>query len=221
MAFLLDLHVDTVARLHHALAPVLAALDSGPVDAATVDSLVLATKPDATPLHYEVLIRRDLLDIASTEGPATAHGANPDAYYARICRRLDLALALSEKDVCDDSLPWAVLEDLLKSQTVTTCSHIFAWIEHNAPRLTRNMVPNKSKALLLLRTLNDLLRRVSKTGTTTTFCGRILLFLSSVFELGERSGVNLRGEYGPEWESVQKPLDASLEPQPADEKRDG
>ena len=37
-------------------------------------------------------------------------------------------------------------------------------------------------------------------GSTTIFCGRILTLLSGVFPLGERSGVNLRGEYGPTWE---------------------
>lgn len=64
------------------------------------------------------------------------------------------------------------------------------------------MVPQKGKALILLRTLNDLLRRLSKMGSTTLFCGRILTLLSGVFPLGERSGVNLRGEYGPAWEGV-------------------
>ena len=64
------------------------------------------------------------------------------------------------------------------------------------------MVPQKGNALILLRTLNDLLRRLSKMGSTTIFCGRILTFLSGVFPLGERSGVNLRGEYGPTWEGV-------------------
>lgn len=71
-----------------------------------------------------------------------------------------------------------------------------------ASRLTQGMVPQKGKALILLRTLNDLLRRLSKTGSTTMFCGRILAFLSGVFPLGERSGVNLRGEYGPVWEGT-------------------
>jgi THO complex subunit 1 len=66
------------------------------------------------------------------------------------------------------------------------------------------MVPQKGKALILLRTLNDLLRRLSKMGSTTIFCGRILTFLSGVFPLGERSGVNLRGEYGPTWEGVKE-----------------
>lgn len=62
------------------------------------------------------------------------------------------------------------------------------------------MIPQKGKALVLLRTLNDLLRRLSKMGSTTLFCGRILTFLSQIFPLGERSGVNLRGEYGPVWD---------------------
>lgn len=67
------------------------------------------------------------------------------------------------------------------------------------------MHPNKGKGLTLLRTLNDLLRRISKTGNATKFCGRILIFLSSVFPFGERSGVNLRGEYGPSWVPVTLP----------------
>lgn len=97
-----------------------------------------------------------------------------------------------------------MLQDLLETQTITSCSHVFSWIEARAGRLTDGMVPQKGKALILLRTLNDLLRRLSKMGTTTIFCGRILTFLSGVFPLGERSGVNLRGEYGPTWEGVKE-----------------
>lgn len=95
-----------------------------------------------------------------------------------------------------------MLQDLLETQTIASCSHIFSWIEARAARLTEGLVPQKGKALILLRTLNDLLRRLSKMGSTTIFCGRILTFLSGVFPLGERSGVNLRGEYGPTWEGV-------------------
>lgn len=105
-------------------------------------------------------------------------------------------------DVCEATFPFTVLQDLLETQTITSCSQIFSWIESSASRLTKDMVPQKGKALILLRTLNDLLRRLSKMGSTTIFCGRILTFLSGVFPLGERSGVNLRGEYGPMWEGV-------------------
>lgn len=67
------------------------------------------------------------------------------------------------------------------------------------------MVPSKGKALVLLRQLNSLVRRVSKTGGTAKFNGRILNFLSGAFPLGERSGVNLRGDYGAQWEDVSLP----------------
>ena len=52
----------------------------------------------------------------------------------------------------------------------------------------------KGKGLVLLRLCNELLRRLSK-AEDTIFCGRILIFLSKSFILGERSGVNLRGEF--------------------------
>lgn len=100
-------------------------------------------------------------------------------------------------------------------QTIPSCSHIFSWIESRATRLTVGMVPQKGKALVLLRTLNDLLRRLSKMGSNTIFCGRILTFLSGVFPLSERSGVNLRGEYGATWDTV---LFSSEKGAPQDEK---
>ena len=121
-------------------------------------------------------------------------------YYDDLRDRLDLVLTFTEHDVCDQSFPFNVLYDLLETQTIASCSHIFSWIEERADRLTEGMIPQKGKALMLLRTLNDLLRRLSKMGSTTRFCGRILSVLSRVFPLGERSGVNLRGEYGPMWD---------------------
>lgn len=80
------------------------------------------------------------------------------------------------------------------------------------------MVSGKGKALIFLRTLNDLLRRLSKS-THTVFCGRILLFLASIFPLGERSGVNLRGEFNKEnvttFEVVTEPQEAPDESEPS------
>lgn len=143
-------------------------------------------------------------------------------YYEQVKVRLDLVLTFTEQgellsphttavhlilntDACEQTFPFIVLQDLLETQTINSCSHIFSWIEARSSRLTEGMVPQKGKALILLRTLNDLLRRLSKSGSTTVFCGRILTFLSGVFPLGERSGVNLRGEYGPTWEDVWYP----------------
>ena len=90
-------------------------------------------------------------------------------------------------------------------------------MEKRSSRLTVGMQPQKGKALVLLRTLNDLLRRASKTGNTTTFCGRILTFLSTAFPLGDRSGVNFRGDYGPQWEPVTFRKDIAEEKMQVDE----
>ncbi|KAG6899825.1 hypothetical protein C0993_006526 [Termitomyces sp. T159_Od127] len=138
-----------------------------------------------------------------TEGKALKD--DKDTYYNTLQRLLDIVLVFTEQEECEQIFPFVVLQDLLETQTIASCSHIFAWIEARAARLTVDLKPQKGKALILLRSLNDLLRRLSKTGATTVFCGRILTFLSGVFPLGERSGVNLRGEFGPVWEGVGEP----------------
>ena len=46
--------------------------------------------------------------------------------------------------------------------------------------------------LLILRTCNMLLRRLSKS-FNAVLCGRVLIFLAKLFPLAERSGVNLHG----------------------------
>jgi hypothetical protein len=150
--------------------------------------------------QWEFLLKNEVFTLAATEGSAL--NCDSTLYYDGLRDRLDLVLTFTEHDVCETTFPFTVLQDLLETQTITSCSQIFSWIESSAARLTKDMVPQKGKALILLRTLNDLLRRLSKMGSTTIFCGRILTFLSGVFPLGERSGVNLRGEYGPMWEGV-------------------
>ena len=163
------------------------------------DSLV-STELRRTQLEY--LLREEVYKLAERESTFTDE---PDsAYYEELCGKLDVILSFTERDAFENTNTFllSVLQDLLETQTVASCSHVFSWIEKRSSILLKDMVPQKGKALVLLRALNDLLRRLSKTGNTTTFCGRISTFLSSVFPLGERSGVNLRGEYGPQWEGV-------------------
>lgn len=50
---------------------------------------------------------------------------------------------------------------------------------------------------LLLRICNDLLRRLSKS-QNTVFCGKIQIFLSRLFPLDEKSGLNLMGHFNTE-----------------------
>ncbi|KAI9459644.1 THO complex subunit 1 transcription elongation factor-domain-containing protein [Lactarius psammicola] len=156
--------------------------------------------PDVRRGQWELALKSEIFALAVNEGKAL--GDPESTYYEELKDRLELVLTFTEQDACEQAFPFSILQDLLEAQTITSCSHIFSWIESRAARLTVGMVPQKGKALILLRTLNDLLRRLSKMGSNTIFCGRILTFLSGVFPLGERSGVNLRGEYGPTWEAV-------------------
>ncbi|TFK56323.1 hypothetical protein OE88DRAFT_1740661 [Heliocybe sulcata] len=179
-----------------------------PIEKERLDKLVEAALEETTGAQrsetrrarWEFLLKDEVFKLAATEPEALR---NPDTdYYDRLRDRLDLVLTFTEHelDVCDDGFPLAVIQDLLDTQTIESCSQIFSWIEERADRLTVGLIPGKYKALTLLRTLNDLLKRLSKTGPNTTFCGRVLTLLSCIFPPGERSGVNLRGDYGPVWD---------------------
>jgi THO complex subunit 1 len=51
-----------------------------------------------------------------------------------------------------------------------------------------------SKNLIILQSCNELLRRLSR-AEDIAFCGRAFIYLLSRFPLGDKSSVNLRGEY--------------------------
>jgi THO complex subunit 1 len=52
----------------------------------------------------------------------------------------------------------------------------------------------KQKSLIILRSCNELLRRLSR-AEDTVFCGRVFIYLFQSFPLGDKSSVNLRGEF--------------------------
>lgn len=113
--------------------------------------------------------------------------------------RLDAILVLSLHDLVDPTLPLSLIEELIEGQPISTCSRLFAYAESRVQPLTMDLQPTKGKGLVLLRTCNELLRRLSKPSQQhTVFAGRILSLLAKVFPLGERSGVNLRGEFNVE-----------------------
>ncbi|KIY50481.1 UDP-glucose 4-epimerase [Fistulina hepatica ATCC 64428] len=199
-----------VAALQPHLKSLMRALPAPPVPLERIHSSVRKvlseteskTSSESKKSQWEFLLRRSIYDFAATEGDALKNEESD--YYDRLCLRLDIITAFTEQDACEQTFPFTILQDLLETQTIASCSHIFSWLEERAPALTVDMVPQKGKALILLRSLNDLLRRLSNSGSTTKFCGRILTFLSGVFPLGERSGVNLRGAYGETWTGTQR-----------------
>ncbi|KIY73416.1 hypothetical protein CYLTODRAFT_365962 [Cylindrobasidium torrendii FP15055 ss-10] len=148
--------------------------------------------------RWENAFRAEMFKLARLEPQALKD--KDMKYYDRLSTLLDVALEFSLVEQWDQAYVILLLSDVFETHTVASCSHIFSWLESRAPQLTADMIPQKGKALVLIRGLNDLLKRLSKTGSNTTFCGRILTFLGGVFPLSERSGVNLRGDYGPAWD---------------------
>lgn len=86
---------------------------------------------------------------------------------------------------------WLV-EELLDSQTVAGCRKIFDYLESRRERIIAKDFDKKN--LVILRSCNELLRRLSR-AEDTAFCGRVFIFLFQSFPLGDKSSVNLRGEY--------------------------
>ncbi|KAH7160074.1 THO complex subunit 1 transcription elongation factor-domain-containing protein [Dactylonectria estremocensis] len=111
--------------------------------------------------------------------------------FVKVWNLLDILCILSDDGQCDPALLIWLAEELLDSQTIAGCRKIFDFLESRRERITANL---KGKQLSILRTCNELLRRLSR-AEDTEFCGRVFIFMFQSFPLGDKSSVNLRGEY--------------------------
>ncbi|KAH6604012.1 nuclear matrix [Trichoderma cornu-damae] len=112
--------------------------------------------------------------------------------FVNMWNLLDILSVLSDDGQCDPALLFWLVEELLDSQTIAGCRKIFDFLESRRERITAKHF--KQKNLVILRSCNELLRRLSR-AEDTAFCGRVFIFMFQSFPLGDRSSVNLRGEY--------------------------
>ncbi|KAI0180107.1 THO complex subunit 1 transcription elongation factor-domain-containing protein [Hypoxylon sp. FL1284] len=112
--------------------------------------------------------------------------------FVQIWNLFDFLSILSDGEQCDPALLLWLVEELLDSQTNEGCRKIFDFLESRREQTTAQNL--KAKQLVILRSCNDLLRRLSR-AEDTAFCGRVFIFMFQCFPLGDRSSVNLRGEY--------------------------
>ncbi|KAI9732548.1 MAG: hypothetical protein M1834_003883 [Cirrosporium novae-zelandiae] len=124
----------------------------------------------------------DLLNSRSIEDPS----------FDEIWKLLDIVSTFSDSEQCESGLIFWLVEELLDSQTIDGCRKVFDFLESRRERITAKHF--KSKSLIILRSCNELLRRLSR-AEDTVFCGRVFIFLFQSFPLGDKSSVNLRGEY--------------------------
>ena len=113
--------------------------------------------------------------------------------FVKVWNLLDIVSLLCDGGQCDTALTFWLVEELLDSQTISGCRIVFDFLESRRERLTSQDF-KLSKSLVILRSCNELLRRLSR-AEDTTFCGRVFIFLFQSFPLGDKSSVNLRGEY--------------------------
>jgi THO complex subunit 1 len=116
-----------------------------------------------------------------------------DDIHGQIPHLLDVVLYLCEKEHVEGGMIFQLLEDLTEMSTMKNCKDVFGYIESKQDILGKQELFARGK-LVMLRTCNQLLRRLSK-ANDVVFCGRILMFLAHFFPLSERSAVNIKGVF--------------------------
>ncbi|CAL9202632.1 unnamed protein product [Musa hybrid cultivar] len=116
-----------------------------------------------------------------------------ESIHGQIPRFLDIVLHLCERGHVEGGMIFQLLEDLTEMSTIKDCKEIFGYIESKQDILGKQELFGRGK-LVMLRTCNQLLRRLSK-ANDVVFCGRILMFLAHFFPLSERSAVNIKGVF--------------------------
>lgn len=112
--------------------------------------------------------------------------------FAEIWNLLDIVLLCGDHGICTPELGAWLCEELLDSQTTQGCRIVFDYLDSRRDRLAGKDFHKKN--LVFLRSCNELLRRLSR-AEDAIFCGRVFFFLFQTFPLGDKSAVNLRGEF--------------------------
>jgi THO complex subunit 1 len=82
---------------------------------------------------------------------------------------------------CEKPVTNFALSDQLVPLLIGDCEQVFTWVEGKRARLSADALWRRGR-LIMLRTCNELLRRLSKTHDTV-LRGRVLLLLSSLYSL--------------------------------------
>ncbi|CCD73573.1 Death domain-containing protein [Caenorhabditis elegans] len=118
----------------------------------------------------------------------------PSATKEELARRhFHFVMNCSKLGLCSKNTPLSTLQDLLEMSSIEECKQIFSIVEENMNEFKQPGFIETAQNNIL-RFCNDLLRRLSRTAETS-FCGRIMFFLSRFLPLTEKSGVNFMGHF--------------------------
>lgn len=106
---------------------------------------------------------------------------------------LKVGVAAALANICSAPTPFLLFSDVFNTKPISVCQELFGFMEETITTL-KDVPLFASGRNTLLRMCNDLLRRLSKS-QNTVFCGQIQLFLSRLFPLDEKSGLNLMSNF--------------------------
>ncbi|KAK6058499.1 hypothetical protein COOONC_03932, partial [Cooperia oncophora] len=132
----------------------------------------------------EVRLRERGLDIA--RGP-------DETIEENVRRHLEFALNVCKSGLCVKQTAVQTLQDMFEVSGIGRCERLFGILEENMVQFKQSPLVETSQTPIL-RMCNDLLKRLSRSAETS-FCGRILFFLSRYLPLSEKSGLNLMGHF--------------------------
>ncbi|KAJ0045651.1 hypothetical protein Pint_05614 [Pistacia integerrima] len=111
-----------------------------------------------------VLLQQLVSSALDSGEPVMQYGQSIDdgeTSQAQIPRLLDIVLYLCEKEHVEGGMIFQLLEDLTEMSTMRNCKDIFGYIESKQDILGKQELFARGK-LVMLRTCNQLLRRLSK-----------------------------------------------------------
>ncbi|KAE8214542.1 hypothetical protein CF327_g2075 [Tilletia walkeri] len=108
----------------------------------------------------------------------------------------DIAILSFQEDLVDSQLPFILIEQTADMLPISACSSLWSYAELRRAYLTADLTPGRGTALGILRTSNELLRRISKSNIAdASLGGRVLGFVSEMFPLDDKGGRNQMGLY--------------------------
>ncbi|KAI4656147.1 hypothetical protein J4E93_000866 [Alternaria ventricosa] len=154
--------------------------------------------PESEPLLGEIEGGKEVRTLAVESAAKSVFYANlgstqiEEPAFVTVWNLLDILQYCGDRDLCHPQLVLLLIEELLDSQSISGCRTVFNFLESR--RETIIAINSKNKDLVILRLCNELLRRLSR-AEDPVFCGRVYIFMFQSFPLGDKSSVNLRGNF--------------------------
>ncbi|TIC06527.1 hypothetical protein E3Q16_01104 [Wallemia mellicola] len=143
----------------------------------------------------ETTIREEIQSYSTTRSIAPQYSDDKvtDPYHTGLLSKLGILVDLLKSEMITPNSVVPIISDTLDIHPLSSATVIFSFLTNFMSSDDSNQVKTISTRNNLLKTSNELLRRASRT-RNSELCGEILLFLTSIMPLTDRSATNFRGD---------------------------